>query len=286
MRRGGVSIELRRLAEPTAFALHQVTTDSGGESFGTMRADGREFYFTRHSPNWSKHTIVRAASRDGARWSAPDTLSFSKAYSDREPFLSPDGLQLWFSSTRPPDGAGPAQRTRDLWVVDPTEVTAPWGAPRRIPEIVNTASNEYCPSITADGTLYFVSDRGGGLGGNDIYRAKWRNGQFEPPVNLGPAINSPAHETNVFVTPDEGLMLISADGRTDSDGGDDLYVSERQGDAWSLVRHRVADQLVRVRVRTVDLARWTAPVLYQSPSRYGYDLSRRRWGFVAQIASG
>ena len=41
----------------------------------------------------------------------------------------------------------------------------------------------------------------------------------------------------MYVTPDERVMLVSRDGFPDSFGGDDLYVSEFRGGAWTPMRH-------------------------------------------------
>src|SRR5690606_35428470 len=46
-----------------------------------------------------------------------------------------------------------------------------WTTPGKMKKIANDAGWESYESLSADGkTLYFVSDRQGGYGGNDIYR--------------------------------------------------------------------------------------------------------------------
>jgi hypothetical protein len=232
----GISPALRSLASIQRFAPGVISSDSGGESFGSMRADSHEFYFTRHTPNWAKHTIMVSTSDDGTHWSTPTVVPFSGQFSDREPRLSPNGLQLWFSSQRPRPGSTAVQRTRDIWLSERASLNSAWSEPRFAPNI-NTDANEYSPIVTRNGILYFVSDRSGGLGGNDIYSARRDGSGFEQAENLGEAINTSAHETNVFVTSDDQLMIISADERPDSEGGDDLYVSQREGGRWGRTRH-------------------------------------------------
>src|SRR5678815_4673899 len=83
------------------------------ESFGSLSPDGREFYYTTHRPDFGQHHIV-VSRLAGNRWSAPETLPFSGTWNDREPKLSPDGLRLYFSSTRPLE-AGQAARRLDLY---------------------------------------------------------------------------------------------------------------------------------------------------------------------------
>jgi peptidoglycan-associated lipoprotein len=69
------------------------------------------------------------------------------------------------------------------------------------------------PAFSPDGkTLYFSSDRKGGLGGNDIYKVTIEeNGRFGAPENLGPDINTPGNESFVHVAPD-GTLYIASDG--------------------------------------------------------------------------
>ncbi|MDX5422843.1 MAG: hypothetical protein LPK14_11365, partial [Hymenobacteraceae bacterium] len=69
------------------------------------------------------------------------------------------------------------------------------------------------PAFSPDGrTLYFSSNRKGGLGGNDIYKTTIDdNGRFSRPENLGPDINTPGNESFVAVGPD-GTLYIASDG--------------------------------------------------------------------------
>ncbi|WP_018476446.1 OmpA family protein [Pontibacter roseus] len=79
------------------------------------------------------------------------------------------------------------------------------------------------PAISPDGkTLYFASDRKGGLGGNDIYKSAIDdNGRFLAPENLGPDINTPGNESYVYVGPD-GTLYVASDGLPGL-GGMDLF---------------------------------------------------------------
>lgn len=79
------------------------------------------------------------------------------------------------------------------------------------------------PAFSPDGkTLYFASDRKGGLGGNDIYKSTIDdNGRFSAPVNLGPDINTPGNESYVYVGPD-GTLYVASDGLPGL-GGMDLF---------------------------------------------------------------
>jgi Tol biopolymer transport system component len=147
---------------------------------------------------------------------------FSGQYSDLEPAFSPDGTRLFFASNRPLDAQG-VPKDYDIWFVEMTDTG--WSDPQNIGEPVNTSGNEYYPSVSAEGSLYFTARHPGSLGGEDIFRSRLVNGSYGPSENLGPAINSDRDEFNACVSPSEDLLLFSSFGRQDQVGGGDLYVS-------------------------------------------------------------
>lgn len=77
----------------------------------------------------------------------------------------------------------------------------PWSAPVSAEALlgsssqVNTSSNDGCPIISPDGQyLYMASNRPGGQGGLDIWRAPRSGGGWGAPENLGPTVNTAADE--------------------------------------------------------------------------------------------
>lgn len=82
-----------------------------------------------------------------------------------------------------------------------------WNTPIELGANINSKAMERGACITPDGnTIFFVSDRKGGLGGADIYRSeKGADGVWGPAINLGNTINT------VF---DEVAPVISIDGKT------------------------------------------------------------------------
>lgn len=107
--------------------------------------------------------------------------------------------------------------------------------PFKINETVNSKSHESSAAISPDGrTLYFASNRPGGFGGFDLYRAKiLPNGEWSEGLNLGPEINTPYDEDFPFLSMD-GKQLYFASKGHNSMGGYDLFKCEmkEENETW------------------------------------------------------
>lgn len=93
------------------------------------------------------------------------------------------------------------------------------------------------PAFSADGSeLYFVSNRPGGFGGIDLYKAtKLANGDFGNPVNVGPNINTPGNE--LFPRPmADGKFFFSSDGHPGY-GKLDLFVAEKDASGAQVIKN-------------------------------------------------
>lgn len=79
------------------------------------------------------------------------------------------------------------------------------------------------PALSPDEkTLYFSSDRPGGLGETDIWRVSIANGKFGEPENMGPAVNTEGREMFPYVDVD-GNLFFSSDGHGGLGGLDNFY---------------------------------------------------------------
>ncbi len=151
--------------------------------------------------------------------------------SEGGPHISTDGLSLFFASVRP-GGLG----DRDLWVTTRETKDDPWGTPVNLGSPINSSAYEGAPCTSADGLeLYFVSGRPGGSGTWDIWVAtrKTKDDPWGKPVNLGPPVNSVAHEWDPDISAD-GLSLYFSSRRSTGLGGDGFWVATRktQSDSW------------------------------------------------------
>ena len=153
--------------------------------------------------------------------------AFSGTYDYKDPFVSPDGAWLYFISDRPSDDTD-EKADSNIWRYSlikegPMEFLS-----------VNSEAEEYSPFITDSGALFFASDREGGYGQGDIYRADRLDAGFGPPALLGPNINSEFGEWNMWVAADESEMIFESSSRpTNISVPGDLYHSRRMPDGWT-----------------------------------------------------
>lgn len=112
---------------------------------------------------------------------------------------------------------------------------------RNIGFVVNTGDLEYAPTVTIDGrTLYFVSNRPGGVGGHDFMyttKAERLDTVFTAPVNLGAPINTSLNEGVASIAADGQTIYFTGCGREDGLGDCDLYEAELDGTEWKNVRN-------------------------------------------------
>ena len=105
---------------------------------------------------------------------------------------------------------------------------AEWSTPVHL-GAVNSSAGEQNPALSKDElSLYFASNRPGGLGGMDIWvsRRESRESPWGAAVNLGAPINTPGAEAAPSLSHDGHLLFFHSD-RTGSAGGTDIYVARR-----------------------------------------------------------
>lgn len=180
-----------------------------------------DLYFVRSNIHFQGWRILVSRCGPGG-WEAPADAPFAGDGVEADPALTDNGRTLWFISTRTSDGV--RGRALDIWTVT-RGADGAWGTPIRLPEPVNSAGNEWFPRPAGDGWLYFGSDRPGGLGRTDIWRARQGSDGQWTVENAGPALNSPADEYEPLITPDGARMLLMT-----SEG---YFESRRSGAGWS-----------------------------------------------------
>nr|WP_321453344.1 tetratricopeptide repeat protein [uncultured Carboxylicivirga sp.] len=109
-----------------------------------------------------------------------------------------------------------------------------WSEPVKLPEPINSKFDETHASISPDNnTMYFTSNREGGVGGLDIYRVRrLPNGEWAKPENMS-VLNTPYDEETPMIHPDGRTLYFSSEGHN-SMGKFDIFYSQLQDDGeWS-----------------------------------------------------
>lgn len=172
-------------------ARHLTTASSPDqETTPSYSPDGRWLWFASDRPGGQGgYDLWRAPSTvDG--WGKPEYVALDLVQTrgdEVSPSLSAGGKLLAFarrnSSTEP----------ADLVVVALSDE----GPSSEVAHQLNSASDDRTPAFSPAGDfLYFASDRPGGAGGQDLYRARLRGASFDDPTWLGEEVNSKFDETN------------------------------------------------------------------------------------------
>jgi hypothetical protein len=209
------------------------------DMYAILTADELTVYFTSDRPGglggddlW----VSRRVSPD-APWEAPENLAIlNSQFADSLSVFSTSGNIMYFHSDRPGGcGAG------DLWASRAEPGSDVWTAPMNMGCVVNTARTEIAPAFYANddlgvSTIYFGSNRPGGIGGFDIYETTTADADLENavwgPGVLVPELSSPARDTRTSVRKDGREIFITTD-RSGSLGGLDIWTATRQ-DSFSL----------------------------------------------------
>lgn len=226
--------------------------------------DSKEiFYGVLENP----HYVIVWLKEENGQWLPHEIAPFSGLYNDYEPQFSPDGNRLYFCSERPLSGNGDPKDS-DIWFVE--RIEGGWGEAKNMGAPVNTEKNEYYPSVTEKGTLYFTSHD------MNIFRSELKEGIYQKPEMLPDSINTRIGEYNAFIAPNESYLIFTSHGWGYRSGRGDLFVSFRKEDnSWSRPRHLGPD----INSSTADMCPTVSPdgkYLFFSSSRVSEDYDPRQ----------
>ncbi len=215
--RNGSWITSRRLQAPlnrdTYNSLYSISPDGNTILIKGAYVKGR--YETRG---------FSISKKEARGWSAPEKLDIpgyeklSKGQFDCG-YLSADGKVLILSFSEKKNS-----KVDDLYVSF-KQKNGSWSKPENLgPEINTKEFTETTPFLAADGvTLYFSSDRPGGLGSNDIYYSKrigrgWN--RWSKPANLGPKVNTDGYDAYYSISALGDYAYFTSFKNVEGKGGD------------------------------------------------------------------
>ena len=193
------------------------------DGYACLSSDGLTLYFAGHRPGGYGAQDIWVTTRPykGAHWAIPENLgpTINTSSYDSTPWITPDGLVLYFSSDRP-GGSG----NDDLWVAKRPTTEDNWGNPVNLGPLVNSAAYDSFPCISANGSVLLFSEypiqgplRPGGFGRSDIWMTTRETSERVPegywiePQNLGPLVNSPDWDAQPRLSPDDSFLYYSSE---------------------------------------------------------------------------
>jgi hypothetical protein len=178
-------------------------------------------------PDGAYYEDVFISQRVGEHWLTPESIgpNINTKNHDASIALSSDGQKLFIFHSTEKDGG-------DIYMSTLTGDV--WGEAKALGPTINTKYWEGSCSISADEkTLYFASERPGGLGERDIYVShKMPDGSWGKAENLGPVINTQFNDDSPFIHPDGITLFFSSEGHN-SIGGYDIMWSTLKDGKWT-----------------------------------------------------
>jgi hypothetical protein len=171
---------------------------TGSNSYPSITEDGLAMFLESDRVADAGFDLFEAvrASKVGPFGAPAQIPSLDTPTFDGEPYVAPDGKTLYF--VHGATSAGPFNIYASAWT------GAQFGAPV-VMGVVEANTSQSAPVITADGlTLYYASDRAGGSGGIDVWKATRK-------VVGGPSFNAPVHVPELDTASTDAPTWISAD---------------------------------------------------------------------------
>lgn len=185
--------------------------------------DGGTMYLTQcvTDPSSPRYAQIMTSRRSDAAWSKPTKLEISKdtLSTFAHPAVSPDGQWLYFVSDMPGGLGG-----YDIWRIRITSHGL--GGAENLGAPINTPGNEMFPTFRPNGDLYFSSDGHPGMGGLDIFVAKYIEKTKRYKVeHLGYPLNSEGDDFGMTFEGTHNRGFFSSN-RKDGRGYDHIYSFE------------------------------------------------------------
>lgn len=185
----------------------------------TFSTDGKKMFFTRWTKEYGvTRSAIYSADKTDTGWSKPVIMPEPinmKGSNSAQPFITPDGKYLLFSSNRN-GGVG----SYDIWYA---QLDIQYNAllVTNAGNIINSSDDEVTPSYhQTSRTLLFSSNGHSGMGGYDIFSAKgdFQLSNWDKPLNAGKPINSSKDDLHYISTDEDNLWntgWLSSDRATD-----------------------------------------------------------------------
>ncbi len=232
-----------------------IISTSDHDEGGLLATNFGETYFWRRKPG-EKQKIYMMESppyQEGRMRKKGDTVRFQSKPSvtsfstdrDENPFLTKDGLTLYFASERPiPGRPNKGNFDMNIWITHRDSVGGQWAEPRALPPSFNLvqAEGEDWPTaninsvFSLDDQNFYVSTQNPGdtVMRLYVYQRDASDNLIDPKRVYGLFSDSKYSVSGAQVSPDGKYLVFNSYGAPGGEGGEDIYVSRNEGfGRWS-----------------------------------------------------
>lgn len=197
----------------------------------SFTADGEEFYFTAESRAYNGGTIMVSKLENG-EWTTPEPAAIPGNYREIDPLITPDGSAMLFCTNRPVNEGDEVTGNMDIWMIE--RVGQSWGQPKYLGADVNTEGQDWFPTITKSGTLYFSPWIGDV---SNIHMSEIKEGKYQKSKKLSDQVNSSNLDYDPLISPDESFLIFCSN-RPNGYGDVDLYICFKKEDgSWTKAKN-------------------------------------------------
>jgi Tol biopolymer transport system component len=187
----------------------------------TLTADGLTMFYESNAPGpqdvyFATRTSVLADFGTGA----PVAVINGANSVDWNPFITPDGLTLYFASNRTSNRMQIYRATR-------ANTSSQFGGPTAVAELSST-SDDYGPILSADGLEIFFASYRAGNNNNDIWHAtrSTTNDGFGTPTQVTELSGTTSDDYGSWLSPDRCTFIFSSN-RAGGNGSWDIWMAKR-----------------------------------------------------------